>query len=116
MHVGKQLTIMLAAKRSAGVAPEVKLREHISRMPPPSANKASHSGFETQRRHHQKSKTGVSVAPQKGLMSSKNLEKKKNGPSITHLHAINYDCALFSDILKSANIRVILVPSLNVST
>ena len=29
-------------------------------MPPPSANKAAHSGFETQRRHHQKFKTGVS--------------------------------------------------------
>ena len=31
-----------------------------------------HPGFETQGRRHQKSKTGVSVAPQKGLMSSKN--------------------------------------------
>ena len=31
--------------------------------PPPSANKAVHSGFETQRRLHQKSKTGVSVPP-----------------------------------------------------
>ena len=29
------------------------------------------SDFETQRRRHQKSKTGVSVEPQKGLMSSK---------------------------------------------
>ena len=34
-------------------------------------------GFETQGRRHQKSKTGVSVAPRKGLMSSKNLKKKK---------------------------------------
>ena len=31
---------------------------------------------ETQRRRHQKSKTGVPVVPQKGLMSSKNLKKK----------------------------------------
>ena len=30
-----------------------------------SVNKAAHSDFEMQRRHHQKSKTGVSVAPQK---------------------------------------------------
>ena len=59
---------MLAAKRSAGVAPEVNLC-----MPPPSANQAAHSGFETQRRRHQKSKTGVSVAPQKGLVSAKNF-------------------------------------------
>ena len=29
------------------------------------------SGFETQRRRHQKSKTWVLVAPEKGLMSSK---------------------------------------------
>ena len=35
----------------------------------------THPGFETQGRHHQKSKTGVSVAPQKGLMSSKNYNE-----------------------------------------
>ena len=34
-------------------------------MPPPSVNKAGHSGFEIQRKRHQKSKTGVSVVPQK---------------------------------------------------
>ena len=39
------------------------------------ANKAAHSGFETHRRH-EKSKTGLSAAPQKGPMSS-NLEKKE---------------------------------------
>ena len=44
---------------------------------PPSANKAAHSGFETQRRHHQKSKTEASVAPQKGLVFSENLFFKK---------------------------------------
>ena len=36
-----------------------------------SANKAAYSGFETERRYHQKSKIGVSVVPQKVLMSSK---------------------------------------------
>ena len=35
-------------------------------MPPPSVNKAAHFGIETQRRCHQKSKTEISVAPQKG--------------------------------------------------
>ena len=59
---------MLAAKRSAGVAPEVNFRECV--------NKTAHSGLETQRRHHQKSKTGVSVVPQKGLMSSKMFKNK----------------------------------------
>ena len=63
---------MLAAKRSAGITPEVNLIECVTPTPLPSANKAAHSGFETQIRCHKKSKIGVSVAPQKGLyMSSK---------------------------------------------
>ena len=33
--------------------------------------------FKTQRRRRQKSKTGVSVVPQKGLMSSKTFEKRR---------------------------------------
>ena len=45
-----------------------------TRMPLQSANKAAHSGFETQMRSHKKFKTGVSVAPQNGLMSSKNYK------------------------------------------
>ena len=48
---------MLAAKRSAGVAPEVHLRECVTYTPLASVNKAAHSGFEIQRRRHQKSKT-----------------------------------------------------------
>ena len=47
---------ILAAKRLAGVAPEVNLRERVTRTPPPSANKVAYSDFETQRRRHQKSK------------------------------------------------------------
>ena len=53
---------MLAAKRSAGVTPEVNLGEPVTYTPLSSVNKAAHSGFETQRRHHQKYKTGVSVS------------------------------------------------------
>ena len=67
---------MLAAKRSAGVTPEVNLGEHVTCMPPPSTNKAAHSDFETQKRCHKKSKIEVSVAPQKGLMSSKKILRK----------------------------------------
>ena len=63
---------------SAGVAPIVNLKECLTHTPPPSGNKAAQSGFETQRRHHQKFKTGVSVAPQKELMSSKHFFKKQN--------------------------------------
>ena len=40
---------MLAAKRLAGVVPELNLREHVTHMILSSANsvKAAHSGFET---------------------------------------------------------------------
>ena len=37
------------------------------------ASQGIQPSFETQGRYHQKSKTGLSVAPQKGLMSSKNF-------------------------------------------
>ena len=63
---------MLATKRSAGVAAEVNLSQYITHMPQPSVEKDAHFGFETQKGHHQKFKTGVSVVPQKGL------EKKSN--------------------------------------
>ena len=79
---------MLATKRSAGVTPEVNLRECVTHMPLYSSNKAAHCGFETQRRRHQKSDTGVSVAPQKGLMSSK-FEKKKKIVVKGHSHSIS---------------------------
>ena len=62
------LAAMLASKTLEGVGPKKNLREHVTHTPPPSANMATHSGFETQMRCHQKSKTGVSVAPQKGLI------------------------------------------------
>ena len=65
------LVAMLAAKRLAGVAPEVNLREHVICIPPPSANKAAYFGFEIQSRCHQKSKAGVSVALQKVLYPPK---------------------------------------------
>ena len=57
-------------------------------VPPPRVNKAAHSGFESQRRCHQKSKTGVSVASQKGLMSSNFFFKKSllfHSPQSTHI-------------------------------
>ena len=69
---------MLAIKRLAGIVPEVNLRECVTYMPPPSENKTAHSGFETQRQHHQKSKTEISVAPQQRLVSSKNFFLKES--------------------------------------
>ena len=66
---------MLAIYTGRGVAPQANLTERISHMPLPSANKAAHSGFETQRKHHQKSKTGVSVAPKMDMCPTKILKK-----------------------------------------
>ena len=40
-------------------------------------NKAAHTGFETQRIHHQKSKTGILVVPQKDLCPPKKIFKKE---------------------------------------
>ena len=61
---------MLAIKRSAGVAPKVNLRN--SKQARKCASNI-HPGFETQGWCHQKSETGVSMAPQKG----QELKKKK---------------------------------------
>ena len=54
MHVGKCLANMLVIYAGKG---------NVYHMLPPSANKAAHSGFETKRRCHQRSVTGVSVVP-----------------------------------------------------
>ena len=66
---------MLAAKRLAGATPEVDLREHVTCAPPPNMNKDAHYGFGTQRRRHQKSKTGVSVTSPKILKKFSQLDE-----------------------------------------
>ena len=66
---------MLAAKKSAGDTLELSLMQCVTYMPLPSVKKAAHSGFEAQRRCNQKSKTGVSVAPQKDLCPPKIIQK-----------------------------------------
>ena len=66
---------MPAAMGSAGVAPKANLGEHTCTSPP-SVNKAAHSSFENKRRHHQKSKKGVSVAPEIGHVSTKSFIEK----------------------------------------
>ena len=70
---------MLTSIQSAGVVPEQNLRNSLH-----AGDKAHkqgiHPGFETQGRHYQKSKTGVFVAPQKGLIFSKKFLKKEGWP------------------------------------
>ena len=70
-----KVTTMLAAKRSAGVEPEVNLRHPLC-TGEKARKQGVHPGFETQGRNHQNSKTGVSAVPQKGLVSSKKFLKK----------------------------------------
>ena len=59
------------SKWSAGVTPEVNLTNPLH-AGEEACKWGIQPGFETQGRHHLKSKTAVSVAPQKGLMSSRN--------------------------------------------
>ena len=66
---GNGSATMLVTKKSGGIAPEVNLRNLLHACHETN-NWGIHSGFEIQGRCHQKSKTGVSVAPT--LMSSKN--------------------------------------------
>ena len=70
----------MATNRLVGVTPKVvekKDRECVAHMPLPSTNKAAHSGFETQRRHRQKSKKRVSVPHKKDLCPSKIFKNRK---------------------------------------
>ena len=68
---GRQLASMLALYTGKDVRLEVNFREYISHTPLPSVSKVAHSGFEIQRRHHQKSRTGVSVAPKMDITYKK---------------------------------------------
>ena len=68
---------MLTDKRSVGVAPEVNLREYVTCKALLSANKSAHCGLEILRTCHQTSNIRASVVPEKGLMSSQNLEKEE---------------------------------------
>ena len=64
MHMGK-VACCHAGRQEVGRS-HTRGESHVTYvMPLPSANKAAYFGFETQRKHHQKSKTGLSVAPQK---------------------------------------------------
>ena len=70
------LAAMLATYTGKVVTPEVNCRECNHACICQSANKVAHSRFETQRRHHQKSKTGVSVALQMDMCPTKCFLKK----------------------------------------
>ena len=60
-------------------------------MPSPTVNKAAHFGFENQRRHHQKSKNGVLVDPQKGHMSFKKIDYIKDSNHVVYNYSREYN-------------------------
>ena len=68
------LCAMLATKRLADIAPDVNFRDLC--MPMPNVNKAADSGFETQRRHHQKSKNRLSLAHKKTYVLERFYKQK----------------------------------------
>ena len=74
---------MPATKRLAGVAPEVNLMI-LLHADDEACKQEIHPGFETHCRHHHNSQPGVSVAPQKRLMSFQKL--KKNNLYLTTCH------------------------------
>ena len=66
----KGTAAMLSTKRSAGVTPEVSVRNPLHNGEK-ACKQGIHPGFETQCRRHQMSKTGVSAAWQKDLVAPK---------------------------------------------
>ena len=70
------LATILATKRSAGITPEVNVRECVIYTPLPSVNMAAHSDFETHSRCHQTSKKRVISGPTKELMLYNFFSKK----------------------------------------
>ena len=62
----------------AVMPPEVDLGECKLHLPLQKANKAAHSGFKTQRRCHQKSKTGCTSGPEKDMCVRQKLFLKNN--------------------------------------
>ena len=94
-------------KRLTGVAPEVNLMECITCTPLPSANKAAHFGFETQRRSHQKSKN-------RGISGSACIVSPTLSYSATQALLLNWRCShapliLVQKINWSSNLPVVTV-------
>ena len=66
---------MLVPKRLADVAPEVNLRDHVTHMPMPSANKAPHSGFEIREISPEVQNRGISGPTKRTYVLQKFLKK-----------------------------------------
>ena len=64
---------------------------NLTHMPLPSVNKAAHSGFEIQKRHHQKSKTRDISGPTKRGYVLQNKILKRGGGDFVMIHWIQWN-------------------------
>ena len=103
------LAAMLTTKRLASVTPGVNLWGHVTHVPLPSASKVAHSGFETQRRYHQKSKTGVSVAPQKAHVLQFYFKKDFLSYTMPDQLSLVFDWILKPGIIRSNFTEVVFL-------
>ena len=94
MHVGN-MTVMLAAKRLAGVAPQANLR-NILHTGKKAHKPGIHPGFETQGRHLQKSKQGYQWPHKKDSCLPK---FKKQIPILTLLELCTISSCICSVII-----------------
>ena len=78
--------VMLAAQRPAGVKPDVSQRESVTHMSLPVVNMAAHSGFETQGRCHQKSRTVYQWPHRNDLCLPKNHKNLKKELQFTNCY------------------------------
>ena len=85
----KEFSNKSIVKRLAGVTPEVNLRNPLH-VDDKSCKRGTYAGYEIKDRGHQKSKTGVSVAQQKGLMSSNFFLKFKYNANPTFFRNSNF--------------------------
>ena len=100
---GKQPAAMLAAKSLAGEPQETYIT-YVSHK--------AHSGFETQRIHHQKSKTRVSVAPKNGHLSNKNFKKRENYQTGSFTDESLDITTSISNIISIINLSIVASPRL----
>ena len=82
-------TAMLATNRSAGITPDVNLRNPLH-TDNKVHNQRIHPGFEIMGRRYQKFKSKVSVVPKKGMMSAKKEKKSKKLQFLKKYNGLNF--------------------------
>ena len=86
-YVEENSLAAILATMMAGVTPQVNLIEYVTHTPAPNMNKATHFGFETQRRHHQKSKKGFQWPHKKDQEQSVSCNECNDPPTFGASHS-----------------------------